>query len=750
MVKHRHHSTFDLGLVLFYRTVVSHPSIGPALREALLETITASRRGEPVDQTTLREALNMLVTLGVGSSHVYEEIFERPILEQTELFYRLESGEALVTDTVPHYLQRADDRMREEKRRARYFPSGSTTGKKLAGMLKRCWIADNAVALVESETGAAALLRDRRLDDLRLMFGLLEEVPDAIDWDMPAVVREAPKRTPTAPVPAASSSSAASVTSGATSSSSSGSGSAAEGDQGVERVRRRHTPLDMLREMMRFQVMHQGRRLVQEADEAKDPSELVQRLLELQAHYDGIVQEAFKRSAPFVRALKESFEWFVNLDTKCAQSLSLFLDGQFRKGFFHATPAAIEQTLNGVIVIFRFLRDKDVFESFYKTHLQKRLLTGRSISDEAERAMIAKLKAECGVQFTSKFEGMFADLTLSRVHIQDYKRHLAEESGRGGASSSSLSASSLSASGAAVRAGSRFVGVPMDATVLTMVHWSVPVGSDVCLLPPECALATKHFQDWYLRDHSGRRLRWNLAQGSADVRMLFTSTRFELRVTTYQMCILQLFNRAPSASTAAYLRGPKAAADDGGCWALSLREIREGTHIPEEDLRRHLISLTTPRAPILVRVRPPRAVASSSAAPAAGTWVDGGVAGEGDALFALNAAFKSPKLKIAVPLVTLNAPAGAGRSAAPGEGLEKGVPEHVQTSRCNMMDAAIVRIMKARKTMDHASLVAETTRQLQVRFHPSVVEIKKRIESLLERDYLERDDADSRKYHYVA
>ena len=45
-----------------------------------------------------------------------------------------------------------------------------------------------------------------------------------------------------------------------------------------------------------------------------------------------------------------------------------------------------------VIVIFRYLTDKDVFEAFYKTHLQKRLLHGKSSSDDWERTMIAKLK----------------------------------------------------------------------------------------------------------------------------------------------------------------------------------------------------------------------------------------------------------------------------------------------------------------------------------------------------------------------
>lgn len=44
------------------------------------------------------------------------------------------------------------------------------------------------------------------------------------------------------------------------------------------------------------------------------------------------------------------------------------------------------------MMLFRFLQEKDVFEKYYKQHLAKRLLLGRSISDDAERNMIAKLK----------------------------------------------------------------------------------------------------------------------------------------------------------------------------------------------------------------------------------------------------------------------------------------------------------------------------------------------------------------------
>lgn len=52
----------------------------------------------------------------------------------------------------------------------------------------------------------------------------------------------------------------------------------------------------------------------------------------------------------------------------------------------------MQVVLDKTITLFRFLTDKDVFERYYKNHLGKRLIQGRSVSDDAERGMVAKLK----------------------------------------------------------------------------------------------------------------------------------------------------------------------------------------------------------------------------------------------------------------------------------------------------------------------------------------------------------------------
>ena len=58
--------------------------------------------------------------------------------------------------------------------------------------------------------------------------------------------------------------------------------------------------------------------------------------------------------------------------------------------------------------------------------------------------------------------------------------------------------------------------------------------------------------------------------------------------------------------------------------------------------------------------------------------------------------------------------------------------------------------MKSRKILSHNDIVASVTQQLSNRFLPSSAAIKRRIESLLEREYLERDAVNRDLYRYIA
>ncbi len=100
-----------------------------------------------------------------------------------------------------------------------------------------------------------------------------------------------------------------------------------------------------------------------------------------------------------------------------------------------------------------------------------------------------------------------------------------------------------------------------------------------------------------------------------------------------------------------------------------------------------------------------------------------------------------------IPLVTLRSIAPEIEAAAAAGGA---LPDSVEDDRRHAIEAAVVRIMKIRKELDHGNLVAEVTRQLSARFQPTPQSIKKRIESLIEREYLERSEDDRRMYRYLA
>jgi len=79
---------------------------------------------------------------------------------------------------------------------------------------------------------------------------------------------------------------------------------------------------------------------------------------------------------------------------------------------------------------------------------------------------------------------------------------------------------------------------------------------------------------------------------------------------------------------------------------------------------------------------------------------------------------------------------------------QKKTQENVFKDRQYQVDAAIVRIMKTRKSLSHNLLISELYNQLK--FPVKASDLKKRIESLIEREYIERDSEDNTNYNYLA
>jgi cullin 3 len=215
----------------------------------------------------------------------------------------------------------------------------------------------------------------------------------------------------------------------------------------------------------------------------------------------------------------------------------------------------------------RYLQDKDLFERYYKQHLSKRLLIGRVTNDDAEHAMLSKLKTECGYQFTSKLESMFMDIKTSQETMQAFRAHLAEQrldlqvdisvqvSGCMQAAGQSAHRRRQDA-GPALRTcmrpkrlrRGRLRSLPSArrcVQVLTTGSWPSAPGP-MCSLPSELQPSTAAFEDYYAQKHSGRQLKWHPSMGTADLKATIRGKRVMLTVTTYQMVVLMLLNDHPT------------------------------------------------------------------------------------------------------------------------------------------------------------------------------------------------------------
>ena len=75
----------------------------------------------------------------------------------------------------------------------------------------------------------------------------------------------------------------------------------------------------------------------------------------------------------------------------------------------------LEDQLDQVMVVFKYVQDKDVFEQFYSSRLAVRIVQKLSASDDAEASMISRLKQACGYEYTRKLQNMINDIGLSKA-----------------------------------------------------------------------------------------------------------------------------------------------------------------------------------------------------------------------------------------------------------------------------------------------------------------------------------------------
>ncbi|CDQ94240.1 unnamed protein product [Oncorhynchus mykiss] len=171
------------------------------------------------------------------------------------------------------------------------------------------------------------------------------------------------------------------------------------------------------------------------------------------------------------------------------------------------------------------------------------------------------------------------------------------------------------------------------------------------------------FKLFYLGKHSGRKLQWQPTLGHAVLKTEFKEGKKELQVSLFQTLVLLMFNEGEE---------------------FSVEEIKSATGIEEGELRRTLQSLACGKARVLNKS--PR-----------GKDIE-----DGDR-FNFNNDFRHKLFRIKINQIQMK------------ETVEEQVSttERVFQDRQYQIDAAVVRIMKMRKTLGHNLLVSELYNQLK-------------------------------------
>lgn len=615
----------DVGLLGFRDDVYNE--IKKRTKDAILVIIDQEREGEQVDRALLKNVLEVYISLGMGNLDTYVRDFEEHLLVSSTAFYKRKAAQWIEEDSCPDYMIKAEDSLRLEEERVGNYLHINTKPKLLKVVEQEVLTTFEMQLLEKEQSGCAVLLQDDKKEHLARMYRLFNRIKNGLDP--------------------------------------------------VALIFRKH-------------VESEGMKIVNQATEdatakkekdAGKPSkeggaheqQFVRQVIELHDKYLLYVTECFANSSLFHKALKEAFENFCNKSVAGATTAELmasFCDNLLKKGGTEKlSDEAIEDTLEKVVKLLAYISDKDLFAEFYRKKLARRLLFDKSSSDDHERAILARLKQQCGAQFTSKMEGMVTDLQLARDKQQQFEEWRTNQN--------------------------KSLKIDLIVTVLTTGFWPSYKATDLAL-PQEMVDGVEQFKEFYEASVKHRKLTWIYSLGNCHLKGNFDAKPIELIITTSQAALLLLFNEGEQ---------------------LTYNEVKERLNAGDDDVLRLLHSLSCAKHKVLLKEPAGKTIAKTDS-------------------FRLNVKFTDRMRRVKIPL--------------PPVDERKKVVEDVDKDRRYAIDAAVVRTMKSRKVLKHQQLVLEVVQQLQRMFHPDFRLIKKRIEDLISREYLERDKEDPNTFKYMA
>ncbi|KAH0844366.1 Cullin-4A [Fonsecaea pedrosoi] len=249
--------------------------------------------------------------------------------------------------------------------------------------------------------------------------------------------------------------------------------------------------------------------------------------------------------------------------------------------------------------------------------------------------------------------------------------------------------------------GGRAPGLPdLHVNVLSAAAW--PTYPDVAVnIPPHIAKVMSDFETHYKAKHSGRKLTWKHSLAHCQLRAKFPKGNKELMVSGFQAVVLLLFNDIPADKH------------------LTYNEIKAASGLVDAELKRTLQSLACAKYQVLRKHPKGRDVNETDT-------------------FTFSQSFTDQKLRIKINQIQLK------------ETKEENKETHIRVAadRHYETQAAIVRIMKSRKKIGHNELIVEVIKATMTRGVLDQADIKRNIEKLIEKDYMEREEGNT--YSYVA
>jgi cullin-4 len=236
----------------------------------------------------------------------------------------------------------------------------------------------------------------------------------------------------------------------------------------------------------------------------------------------------------------------------------------------------------------------------------------------------------------------------------------------------------------------------MDVQVLTTGYWPIYPQYPNIILPPELRAHQVKFESYYQNKYQGRRIAWQYSLGNCIVKASFPKQPGgkELIINLCQTLVLLCFQ---------YEDGPNGQ-------GLTIDEIIKKTGIDDRgEVERVLQSLSLGRdgTRLLIKVDhdSPSKLDNSTSPTSVSEKSSPGKSKKQkvrrnvgpDDRFLFNASFTSNQRRIRIPNITMKETAKERTETH----------EAVSKDRLYLIDAAVVRIMKARKTIDHRDLMGE-------------------------------------------